>query len=121
MDISLLDTRAASDAGVWFDLVDLEGRPLSDEKGPLKLRIAGKDSAVAKQVLSDIAEAPEGAEVAPLIAPILLEWTENVELGGKLPVTRENAVKILSFPHFQDFVLSKSSVRANFSTAALKA
>lgn len=120
-DLSLLDTRAASDAGVWLTLQDIHGNDVIDDEGKaVQFHLCGRDTAVVKEAFKSLAgkegEALDEASTQ-VLAKCVKGWSQNIGIDGKtLDFSAENAVKLLRIPHIGDWVLREVMNRANFTT-----
>lgn len=104
-----LDTRAASDEGVWFTITDLNGKEIHEDGEPVQLRIAGRDSAVVKEAITNPGD---GAEQAEKVATIIKGWSKNLQA--------ESALELAAIPHIAEFVVKKALARVNFTMKSPK-
>lgn len=103
-NLATIDTRAASEQGVWFTITDLDDAEIFEGDKPVQLLLAGKDSAVAQEVAREVMSTKDAAKT---VAKLILGWSANLEA--------KSAEEIAAVPHVQDFILKKVRDRVNFT------
>ena len=119
-DLASLDTRIASDEGVWLTLLDISGKDVLDDEGaPVQFKLIGRDSAVAKEAFGEVAGKEGGALSAASVnalAKCVKGWSDNLTMGGKaFEYSEENARTLAAVPHIQGWIASEVVNRANFT------
>lgn len=116
-----LDTRAASDAGVFVTLKDVEGNEVWADGKPVQFRLVGRDSAVAKEAFS-LVDGKSGdaltAASEEALSKCVKGWSDNIEGddGKPLAFNKENLAKLIAIPHIGEWLLGEVMRRANFTT-----